>query len=198
MSSPVFPGVSAASYKELLGLENRQVIINYLTELKTINPSADNNWKFTDNIANLDLRFLSAASAKDLIANLQDIKFLQDAENGFGEYKLLNIVSKVPNTFPTVEPKENAEVPAITINDKETTLEAAILFEESVTSKEVAENNDTNKEVSEKVTTEVTTSETKDKAKVLPKTGVVVNSTVVIGLVLLSLIYVLNRRKENN
>ncbi len=62
-----FPGVKNASVNYLLNLENRQAIIDYIVSEKTINPSADSNWYFTDSIANLDLRFLSAEKAKDLI-----------------------------------------------------------------------------------------------------------------------------------
>lgn len=92
LTSPTFPGISTASYKELLGLENRQVLINYLTELKKINPSVDNNWYFADNLKGLDLRFLTADVAKDLVADLSNIKYIKPSDqNGFGEFALIEV-----------------------------------------------------------------------------------------------------------
>lgn len=82
-----FPGVKNATVNRLLKLENRQAIIDYIVSEKTINPSADNNWYFADTIKGLDLRFLSADKAKDLIANSKDIAYVgPSATAGFGDF----------------------------------------------------------------------------------------------------------------
>lgn len=88
-----FPGVVKATLNKLLNLENRQAIINYIISEKTINPSADNNWGFTDSIKGLDVRFLSADSAKSLVTNAKDITYLNPAEknDGFGEFRLVYV-----------------------------------------------------------------------------------------------------------
>lgn len=92
-----FPGVKDASVNYLLNLENRQAIINYISTEKVINPTADNNWTFTDSIKGLDLRFLTADRAKDLLANQEGLVYIQaSTENeGFGEFKFVYTEPKV-------------------------------------------------------------------------------------------------------
>ncbi|HEM5983828.1 TPA: bifunctional 2',3'-cyclic-nucleotide 2'-phosphodiesterase/3'-nucleotidase [Streptococcus suis] len=90
-ASGTFPGVKDASVNYLLNLENRQAIINYIISEKVINPTADNNWTFTDSIKGLDLRFLTADRAKELVANQEGLVYLQasTASEGFGEFKFV-------------------------------------------------------------------------------------------------------------
>ncbi len=92
-----FPGVREASVNYLLNLENRQAIINYIIAEKVINPTADNNWTFTDSIKGLDLRFLTADRAKTLVADQEGIVYLQasTASEGFGEFKFVYTEPKV-------------------------------------------------------------------------------------------------------
>ena len=90
-----FPGVREASLNRLLNLENRQAIINYILAVKNINPSADQNWHFADTIKGLDLRFLTADKAKNLIDTDGDIIYLAaSAQEGFGEYKFVYVAPK--------------------------------------------------------------------------------------------------------
>ncbi len=79
-----FPGVRNAS-------ENRQVLINYITAVKTINPTADQNWGFTDAIKGLDIHFRTAEWAKDLLCDRSSIQFVaSDPSNkGFGDFKYI-------------------------------------------------------------------------------------------------------------
>ena len=90
-----FPGVREANLNRLLNLENRQAIINYILAVKNINPSADQNWHFADTIRGLDLRFLTADKAKNLIGTDGDIVYLAaSAQEGFGEYKFVYVAPK--------------------------------------------------------------------------------------------------------
>ncbi len=83
-----FPGVRNATLNQLLNLENRQVIINYILNENVINPSADHNWTFTNSIAGLDLRFLTADKAQNLIVNDPSITYLGTASSdGFGVFR---------------------------------------------------------------------------------------------------------------
>lgn len=97
-----FPGVRDASLNQLLGLENRQAIINYILEEKNINPSADGNWRFTDSIKDVDIRFLTADKAKDLVGKDGDVVYLEPSkQEGFGEYRFVYVEPKVePETKP--------------------------------------------------------------------------------------------------
>ncbi|WP_247908990.1 bifunctional 2',3'-cyclic-nucleotide 2'-phosphodiesterase/3'-nucleotidase [Streptococcus sanguinis] len=106
-----FPGVREASLNRLLNLENRQAIINYILAVKNINPSADQNWHFADTIKGLDLRFLTADKAKNLISTDGDIVYLAaSAQEGFGEYKFVYVA---PKTEPV--PIEQSISPTIAV-----------------------------------------------------------------------------------
>jgi len=106
-----FPGVREASLNRLLNLENRQAIINYILAVKNINPSADQNWHFADTIKGLDLRFLTADKAKNLISTDGDIVYLAaSAQEGFGEYKFVYVA---PKTEPV--PIEQPSSPTIAV-----------------------------------------------------------------------------------
>ena len=106
-----FPGVRDASLNRLLGLENRQAIINYILEEKNINPSADKNWRFTDSIKGLDIRFLTADKAKNLLGTDGDVQYLASSEQeGFGEYRLLYVEPKVDPTTPDQQDSGNQKL----------------------------------------------------------------------------------------
>ena len=106
-----FPGVREASLNRLLNLENRQAIINYILAVKNINPSADQNWHFADTIKGLDLRFLTADKAKNLIGTDEDIVYLAaSAQEGFGEYKFVYVAPKTEAV-----PIEQPSSPTITV-----------------------------------------------------------------------------------
>ncbi|HFU4376977.1 TPA: bifunctional 2',3'-cyclic-nucleotide 2'-phosphodiesterase/3'-nucleotidase [Streptococcus suis] len=107
-ASGTFPGVKDAPVNYLLNLENRQAIINYIIAEKVINPTADNNWSFTDSIKGLDLRFLTADRAKDLVANQEGLVYLQASttSEGFGEFKFVYTEPKVV-TPPTSQTDTN-------------------------------------------------------------------------------------------
>ena len=90
-----FPGVRDASLNQLLGLENRQAIINYILEEKNINPSADGNWRFTSSIKDADIRFLTADKAKDLVGKDGDVVYLEPSkQEGFGEFRFVYVEPK--------------------------------------------------------------------------------------------------------
>lgn len=97
-----FPGVVKATVNKLLNLENRQAIINYIISEKTINPTADNNWGFTDSIKGLDVRFLSAESAKLLAGEMAELTYLSPSatNDGFAEYRLVYVEPKADQTTP--------------------------------------------------------------------------------------------------
>ena len=117
-----FPGVRDASLNRLLGLENRQAIINYILEEKNINPSADKNWRFTDSIKGLDIRFLTADKAKNLVGTDGDVQYLASSEQeGFGEYRLVYVEPKVESTTPNqqkpINQNLNGQTETITLSN---------------------------------------------------------------------------------
>ncbi|HGD6287390.1 TPA: bifunctional 2',3'-cyclic-nucleotide 2'-phosphodiesterase/3'-nucleotidase [Streptococcus agalactiae] len=107
-ASGTFPGAKNATMNRLLNLENRQTIINYIISEKTINPTADNNWGFTESIKGLDLRFQTADKAKNLVTNSKDIQYIASStkDEGFGDYRFVYTEQeKVDLTEPSHQEK---------------------------------------------------------------------------------------------
>lgn len=83
-----FPGVRNASYVEIFPDENRQAIIDYILANKTIDPSADSNWKFKELPTNINLVFETSKNAIDVIPEGSGIEYIGEGTNGFGKYSL--------------------------------------------------------------------------------------------------------------
>ena len=122
-ASGSFPGVKNATVNRLLNLENRQAIINYILAEKTINPSADSNWTFADTFRGLDLRFLTADRAKNLLTeDTKDISYLGASSNeGFGDFRFTYVepdaVIPIPieqTTTTSASPQTTTETPSTT------------------------------------------------------------------------------------
>lgn len=83
-----FPGVRNATATEIYPDENRQAIIDYILAEKTIDPSADGNWKFAPIAANAKVVFESSKKAVDVLDANSNIQFIGDGTDGFGKYSL--------------------------------------------------------------------------------------------------------------
>lgn len=68
--------------------ENRQAIIDYIIEKGTINPQANNNWKFVAFPENIRVVFLTADVAKNYIPEGNNIEYIGPDANGFGKFLL--------------------------------------------------------------------------------------------------------------
>ena len=66
--------------------ENRQAIIDYILEQKTINPSADNNWTFAPFPAGVNLVFQSSKNAVQVLSDDSNIQYVGEGTDGFGKY----------------------------------------------------------------------------------------------------------------
>lgn len=199
-----FPGVRDASLNQLLGLENRQAIINYILEEKNINPSADGNWRFTDSIKDADVRFLTADKAKDLVGKDGDVVYLEPSkQEGFGEYRFVYVEPKVePETKPE-EPTSpetgknpfvfvpNHQKPAqdetITLSHSQQTITLPAPSQEGTRPAEARQ--ETAKPVVASSISEKTLPETGERASILALVGLVVSG---LGFLLPS------RKKEEN
>jgi 2',3'-cyclic-nucleotide 2'-phosphodiesterase / 3'-nucleotidase len=83
-----FPGVKNSEIIIKSPDENRNVIINYIMEKKTINPEADGNWSFAAVKGDTNIVFETSLKAQDYIKDSRTYKFLGKQENGFGKYSI--------------------------------------------------------------------------------------------------------------
>ena len=83
-----FPGVRNATATEIYPDENREAIINYILEEKTIDPSADNNWKFAPIAADVNVVFETSKNAVNVLAADSVIRYAGEGTDGFGKYTI--------------------------------------------------------------------------------------------------------------
>ncbi|WP_433957157.1 bifunctional 2',3'-cyclic-nucleotide 2'-phosphodiesterase/3'-nucleotidase [Cytobacillus horneckiae] len=83
-----FPGVRNQTALEMYPDENRQVIIDYIFEKGTIDPSADGNWTFAPIGNHANLTFESSSEAVDSIKEGSGIQYIGNGNNGFGKYSI--------------------------------------------------------------------------------------------------------------
>ncbi|PLR73665.1 MULTISPECIES: bifunctional 2',3'-cyclic-nucleotide 2'-phosphodiesterase/3'-nucleotidase [Bacillus] len=70
--------------------ENRQAIIDYIAQTKTINPTADKNWSFAPikGANGVKVSFQSSPNAQKYLSKDGSIKYLSTLDTGFAEYEL--------------------------------------------------------------------------------------------------------------
>jgi len=83
-----FPGLDGKNIIINSPDESRQVVINYIMEQKTINPTADNNWSFAPIQEKATITFTTSPEAKAFAEKLGHIQFLNVLENGFATFTI--------------------------------------------------------------------------------------------------------------
>ncbi|MGC5327968.1 bifunctional 2',3'-cyclic-nucleotide 2'-phosphodiesterase/3'-nucleotidase [Brevibacillus sp. SYSU BS000544] len=68
--------------------ENRQVIIDYILDQKTINPAADSNWTFAPVATKGKVTFESSPNAQKYLDKLPQIKYVSTLDTGFAKYTI--------------------------------------------------------------------------------------------------------------
>ncbi|WP_308638559.1 bifunctional 2',3'-cyclic-nucleotide 2'-phosphodiesterase/3'-nucleotidase [Paenibacillus silvisoli] len=108
-----FPGVKGAPLALDSADENRQVLMDYITQAKTIDPKADNNWSIAPIQGDVNVTFTSSPAAKTVLdANPKITSLEKTDEKGFAVYKLDLKGSGEPS-----EPNNNVKVQLLGIND---------------------------------------------------------------------------------
>ncbi|HAQ07892.1 MAG TPA: bifunctional 2',3'-cyclic-nucleotide 2'-phosphodiesterase/3'-nucleotidase, partial [Bacillus bacterium] len=83
-----FPGVKNMTAVEMYPDENRQAIIDYIREVGTIDPSADNNWSFAGVSKELNVTFNSTPAAQTALPDNGLIDFVGNLDSGFAKFQL--------------------------------------------------------------------------------------------------------------
>ncbi|MGE6631720.1 multifunctional 2',3'-cyclic-nucleotide 2'-phosphodiesterase/3'-nucleotidase/5'-nucleotidase [Bacillus sp. NPDC077027] len=119
--------------------ENRQVLMDYIIDQKTINPAADQNWSISP-VKGATLTFESSVLAKPFAEKSSEVKFVRNADtDGLGVYQLSF------DEDQTTEPPSNSDHWKLTVmhtNDTHAHLDDAARRATKV--KEVRANNENN------------------------------------------------------
>ncbi|PEJ49364.1 bifunctional 2',3'-cyclic-nucleotide 2'-phosphodiesterase/3'-nucleotidase [Bacillus sp. AFS002410] len=103
-----FPGVKGSELVVDSADENRQILMDYISESETITPTADNNWSIAPISGNVNVTFTSSPRAEEFIKSESNISYTNKTDNaGFGIFKL----------DLATAPKENIKVQLLGLND---------------------------------------------------------------------------------
>lgn len=83
-----FPGIDASRIILEAPDTNRDVLVRYIHELGTVNPSADGNWRLAPTTGNARLVFETGPTAKAHAEGRRDVSYLDMAPNGFARFVL--------------------------------------------------------------------------------------------------------------
>jgi 2',3'-cyclic-nucleotide 2'-phosphodiesterase/3'-nucleotidase/5'-nucleotidase len=103
-----FPGVKGSELVVDSADENRQILMDYISEVKEIIPTADNNWSIAPINGTANVTFTTSPKAEGYLKEGSNITFTnQTDDKGFGIFKI--------NLNGT--PKENVKVQLLGLND---------------------------------------------------------------------------------
>jgi 2',3'-cyclic-nucleotide 2'-phosphodiesterase len=84
-----FPGVKDSKYIIDAPDENRQILMNYISTNKEINPSIDNNWSIAPIFGEVRVTFTSSPKAAEYAKMTKNIRYLDKVDDkGFGIFSL--------------------------------------------------------------------------------------------------------------
>lgn len=83
-----FPGVRNATDTIMYAYENREAIMDYMIEQKTIDPTADGNWKLSAIKGTPKLTFITSEKAQKFLPKNGAIQYIAPTEGGFAKFGL--------------------------------------------------------------------------------------------------------------
>jgi 2',3'-cyclic-nucleotide 2'-phosphodiesterase / 3'-nucleotidase / 5'-nucleotidase len=101
-----FPGVKGSKYIVDSADENRQILMDYISEKGQINPSADNNWSIAPINGDVNVTFTSSPKAEEYAKLTDNITYTGKTDDkGFGIFKL-DLSKKASEPVPSQSLKE--------------------------------------------------------------------------------------------
>jgi 2',3'-cyclic-nucleotide 2'-phosphodiesterase len=84
-----FPGIKGSKYVIDSPDENRQILMDYISEKKEINPSIDNNWSIAPIFGKVNVTFTSSPKGEAYARDTKNIRYLNKKDDkGFGIYSI--------------------------------------------------------------------------------------------------------------
>ncbi|MBB4823550.1 2',3'-cyclic-nucleotide 2'-phosphodiesterase/3'-nucleotidase [Sporosarcina luteola] len=83
-----FPGVRNAIDTIEYAYENREAIMDYMIDQKTIDPSADNNWTFVPVEGDAKIIFETSGKAQNFAPKEGDIQYIAPTKDGFAKFSI--------------------------------------------------------------------------------------------------------------
>lgn len=84
-----FPGVKGSEYVVDSADENRQILMDYISEVKEITPTADNNWSIAPLGGSANVTFVSSPNGQNYLGEGDNITYTHKLDaKGFGIYKI--------------------------------------------------------------------------------------------------------------
>ena len=97
-----FPGVKGSTYIIDSPDENRQILMDYISANKEINPSIDNNWSIAPITGEVNVTFTSSPKAESYAKLTDNIKYLNKTDDkGFGVFSIDLSKTSITPTQPT-------------------------------------------------------------------------------------------------
>ena len=93
--------------------ENRQIIIDYIRENRTINPSADGNWKLADTLGSAVVTYLTSPDARPFADALGTLEYVGETEDGYAKFRLVPSDAGASDQASDQAPAAPAESPSV-------------------------------------------------------------------------------------
>ena len=92
-----FPGMDGSNIIIEAPDTNRDVLADYIFEMKTLDPTADGNWTFAPIPGDTFITFSSSPKAQQSLTSDSSIEKIGIDEDGFGKYRIFINDGQSPN-----------------------------------------------------------------------------------------------------
>ncbi|PAQ13693.1 2',3'-cyclic-nucleotide 2'-phosphodiesterase [Bacillaceae bacterium SAOS 7] len=105
-----FPGINAEALAIETPDESRGIVIDYIMEMKEINPSADKNWGFASINDSVNVTFETSPNAQKYTEGSDKFKYVKQLDSGFAQFSI-DMKGQENPTDPGTGEKDFKDVP---------------------------------------------------------------------------------------